>query len=173
MTKFKKRAILVVFDALMIIIASTMALFFLLPYVSVPTAEFWLAIIMSVLIYYTFAAMYRLYDKINRYTSIRETFLHMMGITTAFSIASLITIPFVEAVSLRFMVLTYLFTVTAIPGSRVLWRVFNEHLHKKALLKENDIHKVRTLIVGAGDGGSLFVRSFRSEERRVGKECRR
>lgn len=164
MTKFKKRAILVVFDALIIVIASTISLYFLLPYITVPTLEFWTAIFMSIVIYYAFAAIYRLYDKINRYTSIRETILHMFGVTTAFLLATVLTVPFISGVSVRFMLLTYIFTVFAIPGSRVIWRVYHEHQHKLKLIDNPNVPKIRTLIVGAGDGGSLFIRSFHRHE---------
>lgn len=164
MTKFKKRAILVAFDALIIVIASTISLYFLLPYITVPTIEFWSAIFMSVVIYYAFAALYRLYDKINRYTSIRETIIHMYGITASFLLATVLTVPFISGVSVRFMLLTYLFTVVAIPGSRVIWRIYHEHLHKLKVMENNDVPKIRTLIVGAGDGGSLFIRSLNRHE---------
>lgn len=94
---------------------------------------------------------------------------YMTAVTLAFLAASLVSVPFVEAISFRFMLLTYLFSVALIPGSRIIWRIYNEHQQK---LKELSVHgevtqKVRTLIVGAGQGGSLFVKSLQRHDYEV------
>lgn len=49
-----------------------------------------------------------------------------------------------------------------IPGSRIVWRIMVEHYHKRQELKDEHLipRKVRTIIVGAGAGGSLFIKSL-------------
>lgn len=161
-----KRKVLLAFDTFAILASSILSYVFLEPYISLPRKDFWIALSLSWLFYILFALRFRLFFKINRYTSIRETMNHMLAVTLAFLIASLISVPFVESISLRFMVLTYLFSVALIPGSRIAWRIYNEHLEK---LKDLSIHgevaqKVRTLIVGAGQGGSLFIKSLQRHD---------
>lgn len=161
-----KRRVLLAFDTFAILASSILSYIFLEPYISLLTRGFWIALGLSWVFYLFFALRFHLFFKINRYTSIRETFNHMAAVTLAFFAASLISVPFVESISFRFMLLTYLFSVALIPGSRIIWRIYNEHQQK---LKELSVHgevtqKVRTLIVGAGQGGSLFVKSLQRHD---------
>ena len=161
-----KRRVLLAFDIFAILASSILSYIFLEPYISLLTRDFWIALGLSWVFYLFFALRFHLFFKINRYTSIRETFNHMAAVTLAFFAASLISVPFVESISLRFMLLTYLFSVALIPGSRIIWRIYNEHQQK---LKELSVHgeftqKVRTLIVGAGQGGSLFIKSLQRHD---------
>ncbi|MFL2105218.1 polysaccharide biosynthesis protein [Desemzia sp. FAM 23991] len=161
-----KRRVLLTFDTFAILASSILSYIFLEPYISLLTRDFWIALGLSWVFYLFFALRFQLFYKINRYTSIRETFNHMLAVTLAFFAASLLSVPFVESISLRFMLLTYLFSVALIPGSRIIWRIYNEHQQK---LKELSVHgevtqKVRTLIVGAGQGGSLFIKSLQRHD---------
>ncbi|WP_425248179.1 polysaccharide biosynthesis protein [Desemzia incerta] len=166
MNRKMKRRVLLAFDTFAILASSILSYIFLEPYISLLTRDFWIALGLSWVFYLFFALRFHLFFKINRYTSIRETFNHMAAVTLAFFAASLISVPFVESISLRFMLLTYLFSVALIPGSRIIWRIYNEHQQK---LKELSVHgeitqKVRTLIVGAGQGGSLFIKSLQRHD---------
>lgn len=161
-----KRVILLGFDVFAILMSSVLSYIFLIPYVSLPRGDFWTAVGLSVLFYLLFALRFQLFFKINRYTSIRETIVHMGAVTIAFLISSILAVPFVEAVSFRFVLLTYLFSVVIIPGSRIIWRIYHEHQQKVKELSENGsiAVKVRTLIVGGGAGGSLFVKSLQRHD---------
>ena len=164
-----KRLILLGFDTFAILTSSVLSYIFLDPYVSLPRRDFWIALGLSILFYLFFAVRFHLFFKINRYTSIRETIVHMGAITIAFLAASVVSVPFVESISIRFMLLTYLFSVAIIPGSRVVWRVYHEHQQKLKELSENGevVQKLRTLIVGAGQGGSLFIKSLQRHDYEV------
>lgn len=116
-----KRRVLLAFDTFAILASSILSYIFLEPYISLLTRDFWIALGLSWVFYLFFALRFHLFFKINRYTSIRETFNHMAAVTLAFFVASLISVPFVESISLRFMLLTYLFSVALIPGSRIIW----------------------------------------------------
>ena len=157
-----KQFILILFDLLAIVFSSILAYTFLNIYVRLASLDFWLAVTFSAAIYLILAHRFHLYSKINRYTSIRETLLHMVAITLSFFISSMMIIPFVESISVRFMLLAYIFSMGIIPGSRVFWRIMVEHYHKRQELKDEHLipRKVRTIIVGAGAGGSLFIKSL-------------
>lgn len=162
MNRKLKQSILIAFDLLAIILSSILAYAFLNIYVSLSSLDFWLAVIFSGIIYLVLANRFHLYSKINRYTSIRETLLHMISITISFFISMLLIIPFAKSISMRFMLLAYIFSMAIIPGSRVVWRIIVEHYHKRQELVNGDqqTKKVRTIIVGAGSGGSLFIKSL-------------
>lgn len=161
-----KRIILLGFDVFAILMSSVLSYIFLSPYVSLPRGDFWIAVGLSALFYLLFALRFQLFFKINRYTSIRETIVHMGAVTLAFLVSTVLAVPFVDSVSFRFMLLTYLFSVVIIPGSRIIWRIYHEHQQKLKELAENGeiAVKVRTLIVGAGAGGSLFVKSLQRHD---------
>lgn len=164
-----KRIVLLSFDIVAIIGSSGLSYKFLDPYVSLRTEDFGTVLGLSILFYLIYALRFQLFFKINRYTSIRETSIHMSAITLSFLTASIIAIPFVVSISFRFILLTYLFSVALIPGSRVLWRIYHEHQQK---LKEASMYngknkKVRTLIIGAGQGGSLFIKSLQRHDYEV------
>ena len=157
-----KQFILIAFDLLAIIFSSILAYAFLNIYVTLSSLDFWLAVTFSGIIYLVLANRFHLYNKINRYTSIRETLLHMGAITISFLISSVLVIPFAESISIRFMLLAYIFSMALIPGSRVFWRIIVEHYYKKQEMQNVDqqTREVRTIIVGAGSGGSLFIKSL-------------
>ena len=111
-------------------------------------------------VYISLSLFFRIFDKINRYTSIKETIIHGIIVTTAFLVSDMYNLIFTP-LSQRFLFLWYLLAVLIIPGSRVAWRIIIEHKLKKEKInsgKNNPI--MRTLIVGAGAGGSLFIRSL-------------
>ncbi|WP_027108671.1 polysaccharide biosynthesis protein [Lacticigenium naphthae] len=162
MNRQQKITFLIAFDSVIIISSSLLAYLFLLPFVTLPPRNFWAAVGLSIVIYIGIALTLKLFLKINRYTSIRETLIHMAGVTAAYVLATIIAVPFVQTISFRFMVLSYLSAVTLIPGARIFWRIYHEHHQKLQREDSTDLkgEPLRTLIVGAGDGGSLFVRSI-------------
>ncbi|HLR92392.1 MAG TPA: nucleoside-diphosphate sugar epimerase/dehydratase [Atopostipes sp.] len=169
MNRRAKQWTLLTFDLSAIILSSILAYLFLNIYVTLPPRDFWVAVILSSVFYLLLAARFRLYSKINRYISIRETLLHMTAITLAFLLASFLAIPFAETISARFMTLSYIFSSALIIGSRILWRILTEHYQKRLELHQNGKknEKVRTLIVGAGQGGSLFIRSLKRHDSEI------
>lgn len=165
MNRRGKQTVLVLFDLLTIIFSSLLAYAFLNIYVDLSNQEIWFAIAMTAGIYFILGSRFRVYSKINRYTSIRETVLHMLVISLAYFMSSLFIIPFSFSIHFRFMLLSYIFSVGILPGSRILWRIIFEQDKKRKELDEQALSqpKVRTLLVGAGAGGSLFVRKFEGE----------
>lgn len=166
MSRKIKQAILILFDLFTIVFSGILAYTFLNIYISLSDQDIWYAILMTGGIYFLFAYYFQLYKKINRYTSIRETLLHMISITVAYLFSSLLIIPFAVSISLRFMLLSYIFSLGLIPGSRIIWRIVMEHRDKRKELEENGPlkRKTRTLLIGAGSGGSLFIRKFEDEK---------
>lgn len=167
MTRKEKQIALILFDVISITLSSILSYSFLNIYITLSSQDFWAAVLINIVSYLILALSFRLYNKINRYTSIRETILHMFVLTVSFLIASIIAIPLVNTISFRFMLLTYIFSVVVIPGSRVIWRISIEYYEKRKLTGRTFTRKVPTLIVGAGEGGSIYIKSLNRQDSEI------
>lgn len=155
-----KRMILGLFDISVITVSGLFSYLFLEPYLDLPLNSIIVSYLLILTIYIGIGFYLRLFDKINRYTSIRETIVHGLVVTTAYFLSDVFNFMF-STLSQRFSFLWYILAVLFIPGSRVVWRIIIEHkLRRERLVKNENKPALRTLIVGAGNGGSLFIRSL-------------
>lgn len=161
MNRKAKRVILASFDLGVIYLAGLFSYIFLNPYVELSALSIRLSFVLIILIYGACAVYFRLFDKINRFTSIKESMIHGLSISFAFLITDLFNLVFTP-LSHRFLFLWFLFTVVIIPGSRIAWRIYTEHMQRKEKMNEIKNHPtLKTLIVGAGHGGSLFIKNLK------------
>lgn len=161
MSRKTKKSILIGFDSFAILVSAIIAYFFLVPYITLSMLFLIVTVSITVVFYLVLATYFRLFSKINRYTSIRETIMTVACVTFAFVISAFITAVLLKTGSFRFIILSYIFSVGSIAGSRIVWRIYNEHQYKKKhghFLEQ----QIRTLVVGAGDGGSIFIKSLHS-----------
>lgn len=165
MSRRLKILVLLGYDVLVIIFSSIVAYFFLDPYIELSLRALTLTTLASLSMYFILAAYFKLFKKINRYTSIREAIAILLCVTISYMISTVVTFMF-TAISFRFMVLGYLFSAAWIVGGRIVWRVYNEHQYKVANHVTYD-NLIRTLVVGAGEGGSLFVKSLQRHDSEV------
>lgn len=160
MNRRKKRLTLGFFDTGVLTATGLFSYLFLNPYLPLPTWPMIWSQIIILTVYISLAFRLRLFDKINRYTSIKETIIHGMVVTIAY-FASDVFIMLFTPLSQRFLFLWYLLSVLIIPGSRVAWRIIIEHREKRQKMSNGkDSPTLGTLIVGAGNGGSLFIKSL-------------
>lgn len=160
MSRKTKKIILIGFDSLSMLASGIIAYFFLNPYIVVLPQSFIFIVGVTIIFYLIIATYFKLFSKINRYTSIRESLAIATCVTFAFIASVVASIVIFKALSFRFMVLFYVFSLASIAGSRIIWRIYNEHQYKKLHGHSID-QQIRTLIVGAGNGGSIFIRSLR------------
>lgn len=165
MSREMKVFILLMYDTLAITCSSIVAYFFLDPYIELSTRAMLLSVVVSWSVYLILAIYFKLFKKINRYTSIREFMSVLLCVTSSYLISTSIIRMFIP-VSFRFIVLGYLFSSALIIGGRISWRIYNEHQYKLAHHITYN-HKIRTLVVGAGQGGSLFVKSLQRSESEI------
>lgn len=163
MNRNLKRVILISVDIFIITVAQAISYLFFEPLVSIPQRTFLIHILFVILAYITFGVTIKIFDKINRFTSIRETIIHAMLVTGSYLTGSILFNLLDEGISFRHVALSYLITVIAIPTSRVVWRLHMEHQLKLQNLSNNaaDLKPIRTLIIGAGEAGAIFVQSIR------------
>lgn len=97
-----------------------------------------------------------MFDRINRYTGMRETFEHIGVITMAFLLSIIIFSFMYRYLSFRFIFLVYMLSVIGITESRVIWRQWVER-QLRTNKRETVLTRKRTLVIGAGKGGALFM----------------
>lgn len=150
-----KKIILMLVDAILILLANGIAFYFVDHYISLSWLYLASTFSMEIVLYLIIASSVRVFSKINRYTSIEEVGSITFAVTLAY-ISTWIVLAITERTySLRHLVLTYLFTVMFVTGSRLAWRYYVEYrLHRHGL---QGSHLIPTLIVGAGDGASVLL----------------
>lgn len=162
MSRKAKRLTLIVFDSLVIIASHVFSYFFLYPLIDISNRTFIVHLAFVLFFYILFGFMTKMFDKVNRFTSIRETLIHVLLITTSFVSGTILYTVFFDGISFRYILAAYLISVIVIPASRIVWRLWVDHLRKLKHNGKSNAEPVRTLLVGAGDGGALFVKALRN-----------
>lgn len=160
MSRNRKKSILIGFDSFSILASGLITYFFLDPYIALSMQSFVITVAITILFYLTLATYFKLFSKINRYTSIRESLAIAICVTAAFILSCFVSVLVLKTVSFRFIVLAYVFSSASIVGSRIAWRIYKEYQYKR-LYGHSFEQQIRTLVVGAGDGGSVFLRSLK------------
>ncbi|WP_051912438.1 polysaccharide biosynthesis protein [Carnobacterium funditum] len=160
MSRNIKKLILISYDSIAICLAAFLAYQFLNPYITLPRATYILSVGMSIFSYLLIASYFKIFNHINRYLSIREVFMIVTGINLAFLSVAIISLVRFSSMSLRFLILTAIFSTVGIIGIRILWRTYHEYQCKQ-LKRKRKKNQIRTLIVGAGEGGNIFIRGLK------------
>src|SRR5699024_6057646 len=84
MSRRWKQVILILFDAFIIQIAHISSYFFLFPLINIEARPFFVHLFLVIFTYIVLGYFTKIFDKINRFTSVRETILHAAIITVSF-----------------------------------------------------------------------------------------
>jgi len=105
--------------------------------------------------YIIFAILFKLYNRLWRYISIKDLFLITWTVTAAM-IISLLYLNLVIGIYIPWTVkaLTWFFILAFIGGNKLIWRLYWER--KSGFKREGE----RVLIVGAGDAGEVIAREI-------------
>ena len=161
MSRKAKRLTLIAFDMLIISLTHLFSYFFLYPLIQISVRTLLEHLLIVILIYNIIALRTKIFDKINRFTGIRETFIHALILTVSFLSATVVYTSLFEIVSLRYTVSAYLISVVLIPGSRIVWRIIIDYERRLEFTGLNKTDPVRTLLIGAGEGGAFFVKALK------------
>ncbi len=157
LSRGQKAFILMFVDSMFILFSAFLAHFMVEAYVRPENGFYYVMISVSILVYLGFGVRNHLFSRIIRYTSMYEILRAVISMTVSFAVSGLISMLFIRSVSYRYIFLMYAFSLLLIPGSRVLWRLYHEYKSGQSLKGTNKEDRIRTLIVGAGDGGNLFI----------------
>ncbi|MDW4475114.1 polysaccharide biosynthesis protein [Staphylococcus saprophyticus] len=167
MTKISARLrflILIIVDSLIVTFSVFLGYSILEPFFDAYSIDLLLLSSIILLIsHHIFAYVFNLYHRAWEYASVSELMSVLKAVTssiiTTLILVSLITM---ESPFLRLYFITWMMHLLLIGGSRLFWRVYRRYFI------ENTIDKKSTLVVGAGQGGSLLIRQMlRSHDMRM------
>lgn len=157
----KKMVILMFIDSLSIILAALLAYWLLENYVTLPNRYYYVMIGITVLIYGALGVFRHLFANLPYFTGLHDLIFHVKMLSFAFLLSAVVSSVVFQLVSYRYIFLTYMFSLVFIPGIRIVWRVYHEYTEKVDYRgKEDPSGKIRTLLVGAGEDGRLFISSL-------------
>ncbi len=115
----------------------------------------------SLIFYIGYGMLFKTFTRINRYTNLNEMAAIFSAITCTVISSFIIQYLFMQKISLRLQLLTYILSMFLIISSRLFWRIYIEH---KTQRQESPLNKHRTLIIGAGEGGRILCNSILSSK---------
>ena len=167
MTKISARLrflILIIIDSFIVTFSVFLGYSILEPYFKGYSVDLLILSSLVLLIsHHIFAYVFNLYHRAWEYASVSE----LLSVVKSVTISILITIIIVSLVTgnnpfLRLYFITWMMHLLLIGGSRLFWRVYRKYYIG------NSIDRKPTLVVGAGQGGSMLIRQMlRSNDMRM------
>jgi len=165
MTRARKRVILIIVDIILLSISQGISKFFLAKYVGITDLSF-VSILMGIIILYlTFATLSNVFSTITRYTDYKTMFRVGGSILGAYSIVYVVEKIFYESTNSRYIVLSMLLSFLLVIASRLTWREIHEFVQHPSALLGKRVDGTKTLVVGSGDGASLFIKTAQQKSK--------
>ena len=165
MTRARKRVILIIVDIILLSISQGISKFFLAKYVGITDLSF-VSILMGIIVLYlTFATLSNVFSTITRYTDYKTMFRVGGSILGAYSIVYIAEKIFYESTNSRYIVLSMLLSFLLVIASRLTWRELHEFVQHPSALLGKKVDGTKTLVVGSGDGASLFIKTAQQKSK--------
>lgn len=165
MTRARKRVILIIVDIILLSISQGISKFFLAKYVGITDLSF-ISILMGIIVLYlTFATLSNVFSTITRYTDYKTMFRVGGSILGAYSIVYIAEKIFYESTNSRYIVLSMLLSFLLVIASRLTWREIHEFVQHPSALLGKKVDGTKTLVVGSGDGASLFIKTAQQKSK--------
>ncbi|AEB30088.1 putative UDP-sugar epimerase [Carnobacterium sp. 17-4] len=94
-----------------------------------------------------------------RYTSIKDMLIIFISITVSFGATTTLAVLLLDEMSFRYILLIYLVSLLLVSGGHIVFRIIHDYKTSTSPEKQT-AEKIRTLVVGAGDGGNLFIKNI-------------
>lgn len=148
-----KRLVLMAVDSVMLGLAVLTSAHFSEVFANISNSFILQAFCLALLVYLTVATVLNVFSVLTRYTS--SSTLVFIGLSLMVAHLSLVLYSsvFHTSFSYRFILLSLLFSFPYIIAPRIFWRALSERQRYARPKKK----LIRTLVVGAGEGGRLFV----------------
>lgn len=165
MTRARKRVILIIVDIILLSISQGISKFFLAKYVGITDLSF-VSILMGIIVLYlTFATLSNVFSTITRYTDYKTMFRVGGSILGAYSIVYIVEKIFYESTNSRYIVLSMLLSFLLVIASRLTWREIHGFVQHPSALLGKKVDGTKTLVVGSGDGASLFIKTAQQKSK--------
>lgn len=161
LTRRRKVIILVLVDSFLLGISILSSYYFMTPFVGIDQDYLAVNLGVSLIFYIGYGMLFKTFTRINRYTNLNEMAAIFSAITCTVISSFIIQYLFMQKISLRLQLLTYILSMFLIISSRLFWRIYIEH---KTQRQESPLNKHRTLIIGAGEGGRILYNSIISSK---------
>ncbi|ONN43590.1 polysaccharide biosynthesis protein [Enterococcus mundtii] len=161
LTRRRKVIILVLVDSFLLGICILSSYYFMTPFVGIDQDYLAVNLGVSLIFYIGYGMLFKTFTRINRYTNLNEMAAIFSAITCTVISSFIIQYLFMQKISLRLQLLTYILSMFLIISSRLFWRIYIEH---KTQRQESPLNKHRTLIIGAGEGGRILYNSILSSK---------
>lgn len=119
-------------------------------------------LIVSFLLYLLLSSLLHLNTRMNRYMSILDIFFLFITVITSDILASFVNYIIFDTVSFSSVIVYSLLTGLGIIGLRFIWQSFYTSCTYGNSSNKND-DRDNIILIGAGDGGSLFINSFKRQ----------
>ena len=156
-----KQLVLAGSDVLCAVIGALLSFFLIESYVNTREGFYAITTLTYLATYLISAFSLHVYAKINRYFGIREAADILLANTIALIVSLLVTLVAYPDVSLRFFLLIFFFMTISTIATRIGWRLISEDkMAQKS--SRRPVEADRVLLVGAGEGGHIFIERFRN-----------
>lgn len=151
-----------VLDVLLIICSLFISENFLDVITQIDSNYFRISIILIPLFYLVAALFLKVFSTINRFTDYKTLGSVGLSIIISYFGFTIFSLLVFKAFSLRFIFLCVLLSYVFVITPRIAWRLLFEWRSKNKNSGLSD--KKRTLVIGAGSGGSVFIRTVQSSQ---------
>lgn len=148
--------LLIIIDSLIVTFSVFLGYLILEPYFKGYSIELlMLSSIILLISHHVFASIFNLYHRAWEYASVSELISVVKAVTSSI-VVTLILVSLITGTNpfLRLYFITWMMHLLLIGGSRLFWRVYRKYFI------ENSGEKKPTLVVGAGQGGSMLIRQM-------------
>ena len=160
-----KRIILLAMDMILILLSMILSREFLDIIVNIPNEQFYIAVVFVEIVYVAIAIRLKVFSLITRYTG-TKTYVKIGGSLLCAYVFLLLFSTFIwKNFSYRFILVAFVTSFVALIVPRLIWK----YMHEQSKVQQaSEDQPIRTLVVGAGDGGNLFINTV--EEKKINIE---
>lgn len=154
----QKRTIWYLIDAFVFLAGTIISYYIFVNIIRLPRTYYVIYTLLAFIIYFFTTSLTKLSSRIKRYTSFSDI-ISLFTITVFSSlISSFMCFVAFDVRTIRFAGTVALFTALGIVSIRFLWQTIYIKREEVVKLGDQDIENV--ILIGAGDGGSVFMRSY-------------
>ena len=130
--------------------------------VDIPNEQFYIAVVFVQIVYVAIAIRLKVFSLITRYTG-TKTYVKIGGSLLSAYVFLLLFSTFIwKNFSYRFILVAFITSFVALIVPRLIWK----YMHEQSKIQQaSENQPIRTLVVGAGDGGNLFINTV--EEKKI------
>ncbi|HFI0394743.1 TPA: polysaccharide biosynthesis protein [Streptococcus suis] len=156
-----KRLILMFMDSCLILLSMILSRLFLDIIVDISDDRFYLAVLFILIFYLIISVRLKVFSLITRYTGYQSFIKIGLSLFSAHVIFLILSIIIWQTFSYRFILVSIVLSFVMLITPRIIWKVMHD-------TKKNALHKadspLRILVVGAGDGGNIFINTVKDRK---------